>query len=92
MDARDALKRNVSSVATTLIVLASSFSMAGASNEVQGGYSTGPLKNPVFDSAKVAVETAAFNNWLNGNYASLCPMSGSAGLVTRIDHPPGLGT
>jgi hypothetical protein len=25
----------------------------------------------VFESAKVAVETAAFNNWLNSNYASL---------------------
>lgn len=31
------------------------------------GYSTEPLTAPIFDPAEVAVRTAKFNNWLNGN-------------------------
>jgi len=37
----------------------------------QKGYSTDPLANPIFDSARVIVETTAINNWLNANYKSL---------------------
>lgn len=37
----------------------------------QEGYSTDTLQAPVFEAAKVAVDTAAFNNWLNANHAKL---------------------
>jgi hypothetical protein len=35
------------------------------------GYSDGPIRSPVFDSAKVVVETVAINNWLNANFSRL---------------------
>lgn len=35
------------------------------------GYSTDPLNAPVFDFAKVIVDSTAFNNWLNANYSKL---------------------
>lgn len=38
---------------------------------IQGGYSTKPLEAAIFEPAKVAVEAAALNNWLNENYSSL---------------------
>ena len=40
-------------------------------NVPQRGYSTATLREPIFDAARVAVETTAFNNWLNANYGSL---------------------
>jgi len=42
---------------------------------VQGGYSTEPLSEPVFDPARVAVETTVFNNWLLSEYEGLGPES-----------------
>lgn len=58
--------------AFTLVVAASGAAAPANANEpIQGGYSTEPLKSPVFKVAQVAVEAAAFNNWLNSNYASL---------------------
>lgn len=35
------------------------------------GYSTEPLKDPVFDNAEVILEYVAFNNWLYANYTNL---------------------
>lgn len=35
------------------------------------GYSKSPLADPVFDYAKVIVDSTAFNNWLNTNYSKL---------------------
>jgi len=35
------------------------------------GYSKLPLADPVFDYAKVIVDSTAFNNWLNTNYSKL---------------------
>ncbi|MEE4251909.1 MAG: hypothetical protein V2I38_15090 [Alcanivoracaceae bacterium] len=35
------------------------------------GYSSSPLEEPVFEYAKVIVDTTAFNNWLNANYSKL---------------------
>jgi hypothetical protein len=35
------------------------------------GYSKAPLVDPVFDYAKVIVDSTAFNNWLNTNYSKL---------------------
>jgi len=46
---------------------------ARAEGPIQGGYSTKPLEAPVFETAQVAVEAAAFNNWLNENYSGLTP-------------------
>ena len=37
------------------------------------GYADGPLQKPVFDSARVLVESVGINNWLNENYARLLP-------------------
>lgn len=37
------------------------------------GYSDDPLRNPVFDSAKVLVETVGVNNWLHANFSRLSP-------------------
>lgn len=44
---------------------------AHAQPSVQGGYSTEPLREPVFDLARVTVETTVINNWLNANYQRL---------------------
>ena len=38
---------------------------------VQGGYSVAPLRNPIFDPAKVVVETKALNSWLGSNIRTL---------------------
>ena len=49
---------------------------AGAAKEleeVQGGYSVEPLRKPIFDTAEVLVDAAAFNNWLNENHSTLTP-------------------
>lgn len=42
-----------------------------AQQSVQQGYSTAPLRDPIFDVARVTVETTAINNWLNSNHKSL---------------------
>ncbi len=42
-----------------------------AQQSVQQGYSTAPLRDPIFDVAGVLVETTAINNWLNSNYKGL---------------------
>jgi hypothetical protein len=44
---------------------------ADAQNWMQGGYSTQPLRDPIFDMARVTAETTAINNWLNANYQRL---------------------
>jgi hypothetical protein len=38
---------------------------------IQGGYSTAPLRDPLFDEAQVVVESTAINNWLNANIQKL---------------------
>lgn len=35
------------------------------------GYSSSPLEEPVFEYAKVIVDSTSFNNWLNANYSTL---------------------
>lgn len=37
----------------------------------QRGYSVEPLRSPIFDPAKVVVETTALNNWLGANIQKL---------------------
>lgn len=37
------------------------------------GYSDEPLQKPVFDLARVVVESISFNNWLNENHKRLSP-------------------
>jgi hypothetical protein len=37
------------------------------------GYSDEPLQKPVFDSARVLVESVSINNWLNENHKRLSP-------------------
>src|SRR6267378_8157373 len=44
-----------------------------AQQSVQQGYSTEPLRDPIFDVAGVLVEATAINNWLNFNYRTLSP-------------------
>lgn len=44
---------------------------AHAARPLQAGYSTEPVRAPIFDEARVAVEVAAFTEWLNGNYEAL---------------------
>ena len=39
------------------------------------GYSKLPLTEPVFDFVEVAVDSTAFNNWLNTNYSKLQPQN-----------------
>jgi hypothetical protein len=46
---------------------------APTSRSMQAGYSTAPLGRPVFDVARVAVESAALNDWLDANHAELMP-------------------
>ena len=62
------MRRNpLLSVLLTVVVLAET----QAAELILGGYSTKPLETAVFKPAKVAVDAAAFNNWLNDNYSSL---------------------
>lgn len=42
-----------------------------AEDSLQGGYSVGPLREPLFDEASVVVETTAINNWLSANIKKL---------------------
>ena len=56
---------------TMILALCVPFAAARGGEPIQGGYSTKPLETPVFELAKVAVDAAAFNNWLNDNYSSL---------------------
>lgn len=58
-------------IAFALVLGSAKTNAAESSSAIQGGYSTKPLERAVFDSARVAVEAASFNNWLNANYASL---------------------
>lgn len=53
-----------------ILTIFSGASPAQAPNP-QSGYSVETLSQPIFDTAEVAVETAAFNNWLNENYEKL---------------------
>ena len=43
----------------------------GADALPQRGYSVTTLRQPIFDSAQVAIETTALNNWLNANIKRL---------------------
>lgn len=43
----------------------------GPAAVAQRGYATATLREPIFSVAEVAVQSAAYNNWLNENYAKL---------------------
>jgi hypothetical protein len=47
--------------------------LTAAQLPMQGRYSTEPIRDPIFEPARVVVETTAVNNWLNGNYRRLSP-------------------
>lgn len=56
-------------ILTTLMLAAAT--SASAAEPLQGGYSTEPLRGPLFDEAAVVVETTAINNWLSANIQKL---------------------
>jgi hypothetical protein len=57
-------------VATTLVTATAALAeMPGG--PPQGGYSVAPLRDPLFDSAQVVIETTALNNWLGANIQKL---------------------
>jgi hypothetical protein len=61
-------------VAILILTAAASFpSNAGEKSvePLQCGYSTAPLRDPLFDEARVVVEATAINNWLNANIQKL---------------------
>jgi len=53
-----------------LLLLLSSLSAQSGETPI-AGYSTEPLRAPLFDEAQIAVETTALNNWLNANLHKL---------------------
>ncbi len=55
-----------------LVAFLAAITASGSSAQV-GNYSDEPIRSPVFDSAKVVVETVAVNNWLNVNFSKLPP-------------------
>jgi len=55
----------------SIISFAFCISTASASEVPQKGYSTNTLKEPLFDSAQVALESVRINNWLNSNYSKM---------------------
>jgi hypothetical protein len=63
--------RVMAALIVTVLVLLTYGSVASESAEIQGGYSTEPLRKPIFDTAKVYVETTAFNNWLVAKWETL---------------------
>lgn len=66
--------RNLRGLLAASLLTAVALSVSASDTPPTGpqlGYSTAPLRNPIFDPARVAVETASFNNWLNENYGSL---------------------
>lgn len=68
------LRRNLRGLFAAWLLTAAALSVSASDTEPtvpQSGYSTAPLREPIFDSARVAVETASFNNWLNEKYGSL---------------------
>lgn len=54
-------------------------------NSIAGvtGYSDVPLQKPVFEPARVLVESVSINNWLNENYSHLTPQQ-SQGVRERL--------
>ena len=54
----------------TLLLLLSTLPVQ-ADDVAIAGYSTEPLRAPLFDEAQIAVETTAINNWLIANIKSL---------------------
>ena len=60
-------------VASVLVAAVGMLAWDARAEPIQGGYATKPLMTPVFDVAHVAVDSAAFNNWLNTSYSSLSP-------------------
>lgn len=56
-------------VPSLVLILVSLSALAG--EEPIAGYSTEPLRAPLFDEAQIAVETMAINNWLNANIQKL---------------------
>ncbi len=61
-------------ILTAAVLVFAAFSTSFADDVievVQRGYTTSTLSEPVFDQAKVAVETTMINNWLNENYDRL---------------------
>jgi len=66
------LRSGVALVAGMIVLLLwGRSSHAETAANIQGGYTTKPLEQAVFDPARVAVEATAFNNWLADNYATL---------------------
>jgi hypothetical protein len=60
------------SIVACLIFAASLSSAADVGPSVpQHGYATSTLHEPIFDGARVTVETVALDNWLNENYRNL---------------------
>ena len=62
-------------LATVILAAATTSFNSGAAEQmddaIQGGYSTTPLRDPLFDEAQVVVETTAINNWLSANIQKL---------------------
>lgn len=59
-----------SKIFPTLLLLLSQLSVHAGETSI-AGYSTDPLRAPLFDEAQIAVETMAINNWLNANLQKL---------------------
>lgn len=55
----------------TILILIFTCNANASEYKPMEGYSSNPLKNPVFDYASVIVDSTAFNNWLNSNYSKL---------------------
>lgn len=58
-------------LAIIVIFVTYSSALEAQEPDPQSGYSLETLSQPIFDSAEVAVQTAAFNNWLNDNHENL---------------------
>jgi hypothetical protein len=66
---------NMKSIAAILIIIVAAAVTCKAEEKsvvpLQGGYSTVPLREPIFDEAQVIAETTAINEWLNTNIRKL---------------------
>jgi hypothetical protein len=53
------------------LVLLAVLAAPASAGPIQGGYSTRPLEKAVIEPAEVLLDSIAFNDWLNANYAKL---------------------
>ncbi len=60
----------ITKYALTILLFAAA-AATPATEPLLGGYSVGPLREPLFDEAAVVVETTAINNWLTANIQKL---------------------